>query len=210
MGAAASGGRVGGLTLVGEAGPELVDFRRPAQVYSNDRLRQAIVGEAGTGVTVNQYFTVNSADSGAVERAMFDSLPSIVDAVKGAVNTDARRPLTNLSSIRNDLMALKTWPSGLLILSHDIQPVNPSQVVHRIINTNKVQVFEGGYGTWLGTSDIAPRKNGNIVEAFLASLNSETNTVEMPLLRDTISGGDVSITGGKRKCIYTGFTTHRD
>ena len=92
-------------------------------------------------------------------------------------------------------MALKTWPSGLLILSHDIQPVNPSQVVHRIINTNKVQVFEGGYGTWLGTSDIAPRKNGNIVEAFLASLNSETNTVEMPLLRDTISGGDVSITG---------------
>ena len=87
------GGRGSGLTLVGEAGPELVDFRRPGQVYSNERLRDAIVGEAGSGrVVVNQHFTINSADAGAVERSIFDTLPTIVDAVKGAVNTDARRP----------------------------------------------------------------------------------------------------------------------
>ena len=91
-------------------------------------------------------------------------------------------------------MALKVWPSDLLVISHDIQPANPSQVVHRIVNTNQIQVFEGGYGTWVGQTEIAPRRSGNAVEAFLASLNSETHTVEMPLYRDTISGGDVSIT----------------
>ena len=90
-------------------------------------------------------------------------------------------------------MALKVWPTGILVISHDIQAANPSQVVHRIVNTNQVQVFEGGFGTWIGTSEIAPRKDGSIVEAFLASMNGETHTVEMPLLRDTISGSDVSI-----------------
>ena len=88
------GGRGSGLTLVGEAGPELVDFRKPAQVYSNERLRDAIVGEASGGTVVNNYITVNSADAGAVERAIFDTLPVIVDTVKGAVNVDARRPST--------------------------------------------------------------------------------------------------------------------
>jgi hypothetical protein len=35
--AAAKGGRVSGLTLVGELGPELVDFKHPAQVYTADQ-----------------------------------------------------------------------------------------------------------------------------------------------------------------------------
>ena len=99
-------------------------------------------------------------------------------------------------------MALKTWPSGILVISNDIQATNPSQVVHQIVNTNQIQVFEGGYGTWIGTAEIAPRKNGSIVEAFLASLNSETNTVEMPLHRDTITGGDVAITAATGN-VYT-------
>ena len=75
------------------------------------------------------------------------------------------------------------------------------------MNTNKVQVFEGGFGTWIGTSEIAPRKDGSIVEAFLSSMNGETHTVEMPLLRDTISGSDVSINrvqnGLYRLCLTT-------
>ena len=63
------GGLGRGLTLVGEAGPEIVDFRQPGRVYSNEQLRDAIVGRAaGVGgnepVVVN--ITVNSADSGAV------------------------------------------------------------------------------------------------------------------------------------------------
>ena len=90
------GGGLGrGLTLVGEAGPEIVDFRQPGRVYSNDQLRDAIVGRAaGVGgnepVVVN--ITVNSSDSGAVTRAINDALPAIVETVKGVVGIDASRP----------------------------------------------------------------------------------------------------------------------
>ena len=91
-------------------------------------------------------------------------------------------------------MALKTWPSDLLVVSHDMQAVNPSQVVHRIININQVQVFEGGYGSWLGSAEVAPKRDGAAMEGFLASLNGELNTVEMPLMRASITGGDVAIT----------------
>ena len=91
-------------------------------------------------------------------------------------------------------MALKVWPSGILVIRHDIQPSNPSQVVHRLVNTNQIQVFESGYGTWIGSTDLAIRRDGTSVEAFLASLNGETHTVEMPLMRDSITGSDVSIT----------------
>ena len=39
---AQSGGRHQGLTLVGEGGPELVDFRQPARVYNNEQLQSAL------------------------------------------------------------------------------------------------------------------------------------------------------------------------
>jgi hypothetical protein len=35
----------GGMAMVGERGPELIDFNNPGQVYSNDRLRSAMGGE---------------------------------------------------------------------------------------------------------------------------------------------------------------------
>jgi multidrug efflux pump subunit AcrA (membrane-fusion protein) len=34
----------GGMAMVGERGPELIDFNNPGQVYSNDRLRSAMGG----------------------------------------------------------------------------------------------------------------------------------------------------------------------
>ncbi len=89
------GGVGRGLTLVGEAGPEVVDFRRPGRVYSNDQLRDAIVGQAGNRggagpVVIN--LSINSADSGAVTRAVNDALPAIVETVKGVIGVDAARP----------------------------------------------------------------------------------------------------------------------
>ena len=91
-------------------------------------------------------------------------------------------------------MAVKTWPTGVLIESVDIQPVNPSQVIHRIVNANSVQIFDYGYGTWIGQIVISERSDGAIVESFLADLNGGFHTVDMPIHRKTISGDAVAIT----------------
>lgn len=51
---AASGGRVKGLTLVGELGPELVDFTNPGQVYTADQTAGMFAPKAGVSNNMNQ------------------------------------------------------------------------------------------------------------------------------------------------------------
>ena len=94
-GAAAGGFQRGGLAdrgfaVVGEGGPELVDFRNPGRVYTNEQLGAALAGNQGT--TVNYAPTINNSDEVAVERALVDFLPTLVDVVKGATARDASRP----------------------------------------------------------------------------------------------------------------------
>ena len=99
FGTAQTGGLHSGLTLVGEAGPELVDFRNPARVYTNNQLRDTISQGASTpSVTVP--ITINSADAGAVERSIADSIPVIIDAVKGAIARDVSHPSVLNSQLR--------------------------------------------------------------------------------------------------------------
>lgn len=54
----ASGGAAFGLTLVGERGPELVNFTSPAHVFSNQDSRKMLSGQ---GVTNNYYITTPPA-----------------------------------------------------------------------------------------------------------------------------------------------------
>lgn len=68
------GGQASGLAVVGEAGPELVDFRRPGRVYSNDDLAAALDGGGG-GIIVNQSWTINSTDGPGVRRELAKVLP---------------------------------------------------------------------------------------------------------------------------------------
>jgi len=49
---AATGGRVSGLTLVGEKGPELVDFTTPGQVYTADQTAGMFTGSNGMGQAI--------------------------------------------------------------------------------------------------------------------------------------------------------------
>lgn len=65
------GGLARGLTLVGERGPELVNFRRPGQVTSNDDLVHALRGLSDQQPTV-QNFNINlpSADPELLVRAV--------------------------------------------------------------------------------------------------------------------------------------------
>ena len=84
-------------------------------------------------------------------------------------------------------MAVIIWPSSLSVISTELQTVNPGQVVHQVPATASVQVLEFGHGSWVGTAEIGPMKDGSVAEAFFAAMDGASNEVEMPLLRDTIS-----------------------
>ena len=74
-----------GLTLLGEGGPELVDFRRPGQVYSTSQLAAALresQGGQGINLTVNIAPGVNSAQ---VSQAIAESYPHLRDAITAHV-----------------------------------------------------------------------------------------------------------------------------
>lgn len=88
-----------GLALVGERGPELVDFRSPGRVYSNDELSAAVAGGGGG----NQFVfapVIQSADSAAVSRAVAEAFPLFESRILSRVQLDARRPSALRDSIR--------------------------------------------------------------------------------------------------------------
>ena len=70
IGGAQAGGYRRGLTLVGEAGPEIVDFREAGRVYSNDVLRDIVSGGGGTNITFAP--VINTTDTAAVRRVLYE------------------------------------------------------------------------------------------------------------------------------------------
>ena len=85
-----NGGLGRGLTLVGEGGPELVDFRRPGRVYSNADLSRALESGGG-GNTFNFAPVINSNDPAAVNRALAEAYPIFESRVLSTIQLDARR-----------------------------------------------------------------------------------------------------------------------
>ena len=84
------GYHAGGLALVGERGPELVDFGTPGRVYPNHQLGQALRG--GNDVNVAVSFNVSGGDA----RGFRAQAPKMVEVIKEAVAEAATRP-SNLS-----------------------------------------------------------------------------------------------------------------
>ena len=88
---AQSGGVHSGFGLVGEGGPELVDFRRPGRVYTNEELGAAL--GAGSGpATFNFSPIIQSSDGPAVRRAVAEAFPIFEERVLGRFAGDMRRP----------------------------------------------------------------------------------------------------------------------
>lgn len=94
----AAGGLADGLSFVGEQGPELVDFRNPARVYSNADLTRALGSETG-GIVLNFNPTIQSSDGPGVRKALFEVLPRFEESLRNSLRQDAKRP----SSFRNAL-----------------------------------------------------------------------------------------------------------
>ena len=77
----------GGWALVGEDGPELVNFRSPAQIYSNED-SESLLG----GMTVNFAPVINSTDESGVRRALADILPAFENRLENRLIREAGRP----------------------------------------------------------------------------------------------------------------------
>ena len=76
-----TGGFASGLTLVGEGGPELVDFRRSGRVYGNPVLQRLINQGSNGGNRFN--IVVNSDNPAAVRAEVINLLPLIEEAASG-------------------------------------------------------------------------------------------------------------------------------
>ena len=87
-----------GLALVGEAGPELVDFRRPGRVYTNEQLGEAIHGGGGN----NFFFSPNvySSDGPAVTKALEDAYPIFEREIISTLKNDLSSPTNTRLAVR--------------------------------------------------------------------------------------------------------------
>ena len=87
-----------GLSVVGEAGPELVDFRRPGRVYTNEQLENAVNGRGGTTV----YFQPNiySSDGAAVTKAIQDAFPIFEQEIEHSIINKLSTPTNSRLLVR--------------------------------------------------------------------------------------------------------------
>ena len=94
----ATGGLGRGLTIVGERGPELVDFRNPGRVYSNEDLQASISG-AGSQ---NFYFApvIQTSDSTAVQVALAEAFPIFQQQIMQDIEINAGRPSRLRTAVR--------------------------------------------------------------------------------------------------------------
>ncbi len=97
---AAEGGLVSGRTVVGERGPELVDFRTPARVYPADVLRDALGTRSAAQPRVVFAPVIQTNDSDAVSRALEEAFPVFSDLVRGGLVADLARPSSARSRVR--------------------------------------------------------------------------------------------------------------
>lgn len=84
-----------GLALVGEGGPELVDFESPGRVYTNDALADAIGRNNAPVITMD--YTINSMDGPGVRRELERLRPQLMEDAVRAVEGLATRSNSRLS-----------------------------------------------------------------------------------------------------------------
>ena len=91
IGKRAGGGYARGLTLVGEVGPELVDFRSPAQVYSSQQLGRALAGGGGSSITINFAPEVSAMDADGVQDALREAERNLETLIRQVMVEQSQR-----------------------------------------------------------------------------------------------------------------------
>ena len=97
-GGRALGGQVRGgeSYLVGERGPELLTMGTSGRIATNENLKNAVGGNSGSGVTINQTINVTTGIQSTVRAEIVQLMPQIAQAAKGAV-ADGRQRGGNFS-----------------------------------------------------------------------------------------------------------------
>jgi hypothetical protein len=97
-GGRALGGQVRGgeSYLVGERGPELLTMGTSGRIATNENLKNAVGGDSGSGVTINQTINVTTGIQSTVRAEIVQLMPQIAQAAKGAV-ADGRQRGGNFS-----------------------------------------------------------------------------------------------------------------
>ena len=83
-------------------------------------------------------------------------------------------------------MALIQWPSEARITEIVLTPAKPGQINHVIPSTGAVRTFNRSSGRWTGTITLGRLENmvqGQVIEAFISTLNGSQNTTRIPLTR---------------------------
>ena len=93
------GGLAKGFAVVGEAGPELVDFNNPGRVYTTDDLATAL-GSGSGGANFVFAPVIESSDGPAVRRALLEAFPIFEERVLSRIQTDTQRPSSIRTAVR--------------------------------------------------------------------------------------------------------------
>ena len=89
-GFAQHGGLHQGLTVVGEGGPELADFRQPARIYPTETLRELVAG--GGGPTINVHVNAEAGVSPEQVRGyVMEGMQLAVAESRASIGTDLGR-----------------------------------------------------------------------------------------------------------------------
>lgn len=87
------GGLAHGLTLVGERGPELVDFRRQGMVYDHEATRKTLAGMGGNTISVNFSPTISGGmHADEVRQMMYtEIMPQFSEVITSDINRAMHR-----------------------------------------------------------------------------------------------------------------------
>ena len=83
-------------------------------------------------------------------------------------------------------MALIQWPKEARITELALTAFRPGQINHTIPSTGAIRTFNRSKGRWGGTITLGQmddREQGQLIEAFISSLNGSQNTTRIPLTR---------------------------
>ena len=89
-----------GFAVVGESGPELIDFSQPGRVYSNADLTSALASGGSGDFVLNFNPVIQSVDEGGVRQALAEYTPGLFAQFRDSISSETARDMGRPSALR--------------------------------------------------------------------------------------------------------------